>query len=77
MDHVHSPSFDLIETGAPEQEIEITPEMVEAGITALWASGVIEHPCEADRGIIPKIFTAMIQVSSLTLKENRGYREFY
>jgi hypothetical protein len=50
-------------------EIEMTPEMLEAGLNALWSTGAIEHPCGADRSIIPKIFTAMIQASSLTLKE--------
>jgi hypothetical protein len=32
---VHSPSIDSIEAGAPEQEIEITPEMIEAGACVL------------------------------------------
>jgi hypothetical protein len=68
MDCVHSQSLDSVEAGAPANEIEITPEMIEAGVDALWASCAIEHPCEADRDIIPKIFTAMIQVSSLNLK---------
>jgi hypothetical protein len=33
MTDVHSPS--LVEAGAPEHEIEITPEMIEAGALAL------------------------------------------
>jgi hypothetical protein len=77
MPNVHSPSPDSVEAGAPANEIEITPEMIEAGVNALWATCAIEHPCGADRGIIPKIFTAMIQASSLTLKEKRGRRESY
>jgi hypothetical protein len=31
MCHVNSPSLDSIEAGAPEAEIKITPEMIEAG----------------------------------------------
>jgi hypothetical protein len=67
MPDVYSSSLDSVEAGAPEAEIEITPEMVEAGVAALWATFAIEHPCEADRSIVP--FTAMIQASALTLKE--------
>lgn len=37
MDHVHSPSLDSVEAGAPvsESDIEVTPAMIEAGVTAL------------------------------------------
>jgi hypothetical protein len=68
MDHVLSPSLDSVEAGAPEAEIAITPEMIEAGVNALWATCAIEHPCEADRSIIPKIFAAMILAHPSTLK---------
>jgi hypothetical protein len=34
--HVHSPSLDSVEAGAPEVEIEITPEMIEAGTGELY-----------------------------------------
>jgi hypothetical protein len=44
-------------------EIEATPEMIEAGINVLWASCIVEHPCEADKEIIPEIFIAMIRTS--------------
>lgn len=50
------------EAGAPE--IEITPEMIEAGVNALWGTGAIEHPCEADRQIVEKVFNAMFRLSS-------------
>jgi hypothetical protein len=38
MADVHEPSLDAIEAGAPadENEIEVTPEMIEAGAAALW-----------------------------------------
>jgi hypothetical protein len=35
MDNVYMPGLDSIEAGAPEQEIEITPEMIEAGAGVL------------------------------------------
>jgi hypothetical protein len=40
-------------------EIEITPEMIEAGLRVLWDSGAIENPMDADRVLIRKIFAAM------------------
>jgi hypothetical protein len=42
MDSVHMPSLDSVEAGAPEAEIEITSEMIEAGVTVLWESGALE-----------------------------------
>jgi hypothetical protein len=40
-------------------EIEITPEMIEAGLCVLWDSGAVENPMDADRILIRKIFLAM------------------
>jgi hypothetical protein len=40
-------------------EIEITPEMIEAGVMTLWESGAVENPLEADRRIIERVFRAM------------------
>jgi hypothetical protein len=44
--------------GAPE--IEITPEMIEAGFCVLLESGAIETPMEdLERSLVQKIFVAM------------------
>ena len=60
MDSVHMPSLDSIEAGAPAREIEITPEMIEAGVCVLWESGAVETPMDgADRELVQKIFVAM------------------
>jgi hypothetical protein len=60
MDHVYLPSLDSVEAGAPETEVEITPEMIEAGVHILWGSGAVEVPMEdADRELVRKIFVAM------------------
>lgn len=49
-------------------EILITPEMIEAGLTlemveagvqALWDSGITDDPLEADRLVVVRIFLAM------------------
>lgn len=51
-----------IDAGAPE--IEITPEMVDAGVESLWRSGVIEHPLpDLDQEIVRQIFLAMLGAS--------------
>lgn len=53
-------SLDPVEAGAPEAEVEITPEMVEAGICVLWDSGAVETPMDgADRELVKRIFVAM------------------
>lgn len=60
MDSVHMPSLDSVEAGAPEIEVKITPEMIEAGVRVLWKSGAVETPMEkADRNLVRKIFVAM------------------
>ena len=60
MDHVYSSSLDSVEAGAPEAEIETTPEMIEAGVRVLWDSGAVETPMEDfDRSLVQKIFVAM------------------
>ena len=40
-------------------EIEVTPAMVEAGVSALHASGAVEHPLEADRLVVAEVFRQM------------------
>jgi hypothetical protein len=47
--------------GAPEEEIEITPEMIEAGYLTLIASGVVDDPLEADKVTVAEIFEAMLR----------------
>lgn len=45
-------------------EIEITPEMIEAGLRVLWESGAVETPIGgADRELVQKIFVAMSHAS--------------
>lgn len=45
------------DAGAPETDV--TPDMVEAGLSVLHASGAVEHPIEADRLVIEEIYRAM------------------
>lgn len=45
------------EAGAPE--IEISPEMIEAGLRVLYQSGAIEHPLSIDADLVRDIFLAM------------------
>jgi hypothetical protein len=41
--------------------IEITPEMIEAGVAVLWASGAVDEKMGADRLLVSEIFRAMAQ----------------
>lgn len=49
-------------TAAPE--IEVTPEMMEAGLSILWESGAVEKPMEApDRELVRRIYLAMARLA--------------
>jgi hypothetical protein len=60
---VQSPSLDSVEAGAPEGEIEITPDMIEAGVRVLWDSGAHEPMDGVDQLLIERIFVAMSRVA--------------
>jgi hypothetical protein len=61
VDHVHSPSLDSVEAGAPEVGIEITPEMIEAGVQVLRM--IFDQPNDdVTRGDAKEIFVAMFSV---------------
>ena len=49
------------EAGAPETEteIDVTPEMIEAGFDLLVKSGAVEHPTDSDRKVVRRMFLAM------------------
>jgi len=58
------------EAGAPE--IEVTPEMIEAGLFTLYESGAIENPVEAnDRSLVREIFLAMSRIAPASPLEAR------
>ncbi len=59
--------------GAPEPEI--TPEMIEAGLDALWATGAIEHPCGADEDVVRRVFNAMILAASCAPRAQSAHCE--
>jgi hypothetical protein len=40
-------------------EIEVTPEMIEAGVRVLNASSAIEHPIGVDEALVADIYRAM------------------
>jgi hypothetical protein len=50
--------------GAPEEEIELPTEMIEAGFRVLSERGAVENPMgDAGRELVQKIFFAMSRVS--------------
>jgi hypothetical protein len=63
MTSVCKPGLDKSEAGAPEAEVEITPEMIEAGVSVLWESGGHEPMDGVDQLVIERIFVAMSRVA--------------
>lgn len=47
-----------VDAGAPE--IEVTSEMIEAGLRTLWKSGAVECPTALDRNLVRTIYLAMV-----------------
>jgi hypothetical protein len=43
-------------------EIEVTPEMIEAGTRVLSASGAVAYPTGADERLVADIYRAMVAV---------------
>jgi hypothetical protein len=61
---------DKVETGAPATEIEVTPDMIAAGMNAYWseANPGIEDGDFSDRArILRAIFIAMLSASTSQL----------
>ena len=50
-------------TGAPAEEIEVTPDMIKAGLEVLYASCAVEHPLGADEPVVADIYRAMHRVN--------------
>ena len=42
---------------------KVTPEMIDAGLTVLRDSGAIEHPIEADRLVIERVYVVMQSIA--------------
>lgn len=42
---------------------EPTPEMIEAGVAVLWASGAVEGQLHSDELLVAEIFQAMLSAS--------------
>ena len=62
MPNVHSSSLDSVEAGAPGNEIEVTPEMIEAGTKALRRFYYDELNDDITREVAKEIFVAMFSV---------------
>jgi hypothetical protein len=50
--------------GQAGTDTEITPEMIEAAVLELWASGLLEHEWPADRLIVQDMLRAALLVGS-------------
>ena len=45
-------------------DIDITPDMLAAGLKVLHESGAIEHPMDADEVLVAGIYKAMVRARS-------------
>ena len=50
-------------TGAPKREIEITPEMVRAGVDQLWEDWSLQMASEPE-ALVRAVYVAMVSASS-------------
>jgi hypothetical protein len=66
--------MDDAQPGPDADTIEVTPEMMEAGLRTLYESGAIENPIEgADRRLVSEIFSVMTgAMRALRLKVHEG-----
>ena len=48
-----------IDANEAESEVEVTPEMIEAGFAVLVSSAITDDPLEADRLVVADIYRAM------------------
>lgn len=55
-----------------KEEIEVTPEMIEAGFDALVRSGVLQSWCEGDKFAVEIVFNAILAASSFAPKSLSG-----
>lgn len=54
----------------PQDRIEVTPAMIEAGVQVLYASGAVENPIYAnDQSLVARIFLAMLSMSRTSHQE--------
>jgi hypothetical protein len=52
------------EKQAEKPEIEVTPEMIEAGVSLLWSGSILgENPLEFDRLLVAEIFRETTRLS--------------
>ena len=58
-----------------EKEIEITPQMVEAGFEVLSSSGIADSYLGADRTLVAQIFLAMWRASRGEVRETPEHAE--
>ena len=49
----------LLDKTRQGDEIEVTPQMIDAGVSVLWGLGIVDCQMESDRLAVEEIFRAM------------------
>jgi hypothetical protein len=50
--------------GAPELEIQVTSEMIEAGLTVVWRAPIMDPDEESMKAMVRKVFIEMTRAKS-------------
>jgi hypothetical protein len=61
----HTDSFRQIERDRPVLDIEVTPQMIEAGAAVYRASRLAFDPCDGGAELVADVFSAMIGAREL------------
>ena len=61
MDNYKPKEMDQNTDGYEPDELDISPEMIDAGLAVLYRSGVVDGQVEADMLVVAEVFRAMIQ----------------
>ena len=45
-------------------DVEVTPQQMDAGAAILWESGIVDVQLESDRELVAEIFRAMVHIEA-------------
>ncbi len=59
----------MIGQAGDKVKVEITSDMIDAGVAALWAAGIVEHESSmGDRMVICEILQASLEAEGIALR---------
>lgn len=65
----HPQDVDMIGQAGAKVKVEVTSDMIDAGVAALWAAGIVEHESSrGDRMVICEILQAALGAAGIALR---------